>query len=220
MKRHHVYSLGSPVIGLAGGIGSGKSAVARILRELGCEVSDADSVVRVLLDEPEVQQTLRSWWGPTVISPEGVTDRRAIADIVFHQPEERRRLEALLHPIVSRRRREQWKALDADPQRLIPAYVIDAPLLFEAGLDAECDAVIFVDADRSDREARVAAGRGWDAAELARRESAQLSLDLKRERSDHTIENRGDLASLRTQVEQVLHRILHQHASRARTAPS
>ena len=84
----------------------------------------------------------------------------------------------------------------------------DAPLLFEVGLERECDAVIFVDAPRELRLARVRATRGWDDAELARREASQLPLDEKRRRSTDVVENSGDPAALRRAVERVLAAII------------
>jgi dephospho-CoA kinase len=89
------------------------------------------------------------------------------------------------------------------------ALVIDAPLLFEAGLDRECDAVIFVDSPPALRLERVRRARGWDAAELARRESSQLPLDVKRSRADDTVQNAGDLDALEAQVRAALERILN-----------
>lgn len=186
---------GVPTIGLAGAIGAGKSAVARILAEAGCAVADADAAVREILAEPEVAATLRSWWGPRVIAADGSVDRGAIAGIVFEDPSERRRLESLLHPLVAARRAATFAAAGEAPAR-----VIDAPLLLEAGLDRECDLVLFVDAPRELRLRRLRESRGWEEAELDRRERAQWPLDRKRARADHVISNDADLASLRIRV--------------------
>lgn len=176
------------VIGIAGGVGSGKSAVARALARLGCLVSDSDAGVRELLTRPGIVATLRSWWGERVVAPDGSADRGAIASIVFADDAERRRLEDLLHPKLRSAREALIKRARAEGA---PGVVIDAPLLFEAGLDAECDAVVFVEVPRAERLARVSASRGWDASELDRRESAQLPLPEKRRRSDHVLDNSG-----------------------------
>jgi len=192
-----------PVIGLAGAIGAGKSTVASILAAAGCLVSDADRLARDILADPAVVAELVSWWGKGVTNAEGRPDRKAIAEIVFADPEARRRLEALIHPRVHRAREA---AFDAAPPGT-PALVVDAPLLFEAGLAQECDAVIFVDADRATRVERVA-NRGWAADELDRREAAQWPLDRKRASADHVVRNDADLASLRTQVLERLGRIV------------
>ncbi|MFW5653099.1 MAG: dephospho-CoA kinase, partial [Planctomycetota bacterium] len=201
MGTTRVYAVDAPIIGVAGGIGSGKSAVARQLATEGCIVSNADDEVRTLLRRPDVRDELVNWWGDRILDPDGAIDRRAVADIVFNNDAERKRLEAYLHPRVSEQRRTRWEAIEAgkadtadaetpaDGSTSVVAFVIDAPLLFEAGLDHECDAVIFVHADREVRLTRVRENRGWDSAELDRREQAQWPLDLKRERADHTIVN-------------------------------
>ena len=176
---------GPPTIGLAGGIGAGKSRVAALLAELCCVVSDSDADARAVLADPEVIDTLRSWWGDEVVGVDGAIDRGKVAGRVFTDVEERRRLESVLHPRIHERRAARFAAAPPDTR----AFVIDAPLLFEAGLDAECDAVIFVDASRPTRLARVAANRGWSDEELARRESAQWPIDRKRSLATLIIDN-------------------------------
>jgi dephospho-CoA kinase len=193
-----------PIIGLAGGIGSGKSAVAGILSRLGCVVCDADGLARQALRDPEIRDTVVAWWGPGVLDAAGEIDRAAVAAIVFSRPEDRARLESIVHPWVQARRKALFEQAPADAS----ALVIDAPLLFEAGLDAECDAVIFVDADRARRVARVSVRRGWNEQELDTREDSQLPLDEKRARSDYVISNNGDLQALAEQVHRILNEIV------------
>ena len=192
------------IIGLAGGIGAGKSAIADILRSLGCLVSDSDHEAKAQLDNPEVRERLVKWWGTRILDEQGRIDRSVVAGIVFSDSQERVRLEALVHPRLKRARSELLERAVRDGA---PAVVIDAPLLFEAGVDAECDAVIFVDAPREHREARVA-GRGWTPAELGRREDAQLPLEEKRRRSTHYIENAGSEESLAQSTETTFRSIL------------
>jgi dephospho-CoA kinase len=180
------------VIGLVGGIGAGKSTAAQALGELGCLVVDADREARAALDRPEVRGTLVRWWGPKILTAEGLIDRGKVAEIVFAEPMQRNRLEALVHPMVKADRRSLVKRAAEEGR---PGVVIDAPLLFEAGSDKDCDAVFFVEAPREVRLARVAK-RGWDAAELDRREAAQMPLDEKRSRADEVILNDGDRESL------------------------
>jgi dephospho-CoA kinase len=189
-----------PVVGLVGGIGSGKSAVAAMLGELGCLVSDSDELVRRQYEDPAVRAQLQNWWGPGILDERGLVDRAAVAAIVFRDAAERARLEALLHPRVEA---ERARAFAAAPVGT-PALVIDAPLLLEAGLASSCDVIWFVDAPESLRRARVMGSRGWSAEELARREAAQWSLDRKRAASHHSLRNDGDPASLREQVMQAL----------------
>lgn len=201
-----------PVIGLAGGIGAGKSEVARALAELGCVVSSSDALGAAALQDPSIASTLRQWWGDTVFGPPGPDgcahpDRRRIAARIFDSPAERARLEALLHPWIAR---ERHRIFDAAPPGT-PALVIDAPLLFEVGLDRECDAVVFVDAPLQTRQERVQAHRNWGPDELSRREAAQWPLDLKRQKADHVISNDARSDALRAQVRQVLGAVLEAH---------
>lgn len=217
------------VIGLAGGIGAGKSEVARLLADLGCAVLDSDAQAKAILDEPAVRDELVRWWGERILlppqsnAPDRRVDRRAIAQIVFSSEPDRLRLEHLVHPILKQRRAATIAALSRGEPALAPpapgrrprAVIIDAPLLFEAGVDAECDAVIFVDAPRPMRLDRVQRARGWDEAEFSRRESAQLPVEEKRRRSSAVIVNTGDLASLEPQVGQALDRLAPQRSASA-----
>jgi dephospho-CoA kinase len=197
---------GKPIIGVIGGIGSGKSFVARLFGELGCLVIDSDRAVREAYASPEVRQALRQWWGDQVLDATGAVDRSAVARIVFADPPQLQRLEHLLHPMVARRRDQIMAAAANDAQ--VVAFIWDTPLLLETQLDRSCDAVVFVDAPLAARAQRVAATRGWDEAELLRREKAQLPLDRKREIADHVIDNAADADTVRRQVRQVLSRIL------------
>ncbi|MBM91150.1 MAG: dephospho-CoA kinase [Phycisphaerae bacterium] len=191
----------TPVIGIVGGIGSGKSTVARAFEELGCLVSDSDASVRQIMQEPGVQKTLRSWWGDRVIDSKGQVDRSAIAQIVFESEIERRKLEGLIHPLVHQRRHE---LIDRARKEGVQGVIVDAPLLFEAGVDSECDAVVFVDTPRETRLARVKSARGWDDRELDRREKTQLGLEEKRKRSDYVLSNTGLPEELHGRVARVL----------------
>ena len=213
-----------PVIGLVGGIGAGKSAVARALESLGCVVMDSDAQAKALLENAGVRETLVSWWGEGVLKSEGAggagkasggrIDRAAVAAIIFGAPAERRRLEMLIHPMLHAERRRRIQEIEAARTSLSPAaIVIDAPLLFEAGVDRECDAVIFVEAPFEARLKRVCESRGWDEAELRRREASQLPLDEKRRRARHVVENTGSLDDLRAQVSRVLTQIISDHAA-------
>src|ERR1700712_2002924 len=98
---------GKPIIGISGGIGSGKSFVARLFGELGCVVIDSDAQVRIAYDLPRVKQALREWWGDGVFDAGGNVSRSAVARRVFADPAERARLEGLLHPLVAQMRDEQ-----------------------------------------------------------------------------------------------------------------
>ena len=186
----------APVIGLTGGIGAGKSTVAGILATLGCVVSDSDRDAAAVLETAEVKERLQAWWGDQIIASDGTLDRRAIATQVFDDPRERGRLENLVHPLVHERRRKRFEEASPDSR----ALVIDAPLLFEAGLDEECHAIIFVDAPRELRVERVKSERGWDESEIDRREAAQLPIEEKRIRATAVITNNATADRLENDV--------------------
>jgi dephospho-CoA kinase len=199
-----------PTIGIAGGIGSGKSTVARILARLGCEVCISDDTARAVLDAPEVRAAVIDRAGAGVRAPDGSVDRAALGRALFADPALRADVERIMHPRIEARRRAQFAAAPLSTRALI----IDAPLLFEVGLERECDAVLFVDTPRDLRLARVRASRGWDDAELARREASQIPLGEKRRRSSDLVANTGDPAALEAAVAAALDAII------ARTAPT
>lgn len=199
-----------PVIGLCGGIGSGKSTVARMLGELGGLVIDSDALNREALERPEVVQKLREWWGEPVVSADGRVDRRSLGRIVFGDAAARKRLESLTHPLIAARRSAMIQQGLQDPA--VTAIILDSPLLFESNLDRLCDSIIFIETSEDQRLRRLQRTRGWDEHELHRRERWQTPLAEKRSRSGFTIRNSGSLEQLRRQVAHTLARILSQYA--------
>lgn len=197
----------APVIGLAGGICSGKSTAAHALEQAGCLVIDADELGHEVLREPEVRRTLVTWWGEDVLDHDGSISRTRVADIVFEDDAQRTRLEGLVHPRIEARR----TAIIDDAPDDVPGIVIDAPLLFEAGVDALCDAVIFIETTLEDRVQRAQTIRGWTREELLRREGRQLALDEKRSRSHHVVVDPGNPEALGQAVLDVMHRISTRH---------
>jgi dephospho-CoA kinase len=191
------------VLGIAGGIGSGKSTVARAFAALGWVVVDSDQQAAAALLRDDVRGTLVQWWGSGVLDSSGMIDRKAVGRIVFADAAERKRLEELIHPLIARGRRDAIAAATAAAGRAPDGVVYDAPLLFEAGLDRECDAVVFVDAPRERRLERVRASRGWDEHELAKREASQWPLDRKRAGCRFVVVNDGDARGVDEQVRHV-----------------
>lgn len=191
------------IIGVLGGIASGKSLVARLLAGDAGLVIDADHLAREVLASPEVVSELRAAFGSRVFAPDGTLDREALADLVFGSRKERARLEGFTHPRIRDRIRAE---LTAALERGLSPIVLDVPLLLENearhGLARECHELVFVDAPRDQREAR-ALQRGWREGELARREAVQMPLDEKRSRSDQVIHNAGSLADLERAVREI-----------------
>jgi dephospho-CoA kinase len=191
------------IIGLLGGVASGKSMVAEQLASLGAKVLNADKIGHEVLQNPKIEAAVRERWGNAVFGSDGRIDRRALARIVFAPPPdgppERAYLEQLTHaeiiPIIKER-------LDALAGSAVKAAVIDAPLLAEAGLDNLCDKLIYVDAPPEVRLER-ALVRGWRKEDFAAREDAQKSLDFKRKHADLIINNSGSPEQTQTQVERL-----------------
>jgi dephospho-CoA kinase len=195
-----------PLIGILGGIGSGKSSVARIFGSLGASVIDADRLSHEEFGDAEVADTLRSWWGEQVVPVGKPVDRHAVAAIVFDEPAELARLEGLLYPRLEKRREELIAVYSADPG--VVAIVLDAPKLFEVGLHKRCDANVFVETDLAIRLARVGATRGWTESQLQKREKLLESLDTKKAIADYVIVNHSSIADLCPDVERVLASVL------------
>jgi len=179
---------GIPIIGIVGGVGSGKSHVARLFGQLGCAVIHSDEQVTRAYALPHIVASLRQWWGDEVFRADGTLDRRRIAAKVFSSAEDRARLEQLVHPAVAKLRIEEMEQAAAAPHPPL-AFVWDSPLLIETGLAGQCDAVVFVDAPFEVRLERVRQIRGWDEAELKQRENSQTPLDNKRALSHYVVAN-------------------------------
>jgi dephospho-CoA kinase len=188
------------VIGLTGGIGSGKSTVARIFKELGAAVVDADQLARQVVGpgEPALQEVIAAF-GPGVILPDGSLDRPRLASIIFGDESARATLNAITHPRIRSRMRAEVEARRGLPGLL----VLDIPLLFEGAAHEEIDASVVVWVDRATQLRRLVERDGFTIEEAQRRIAAQMPLDAKRERADHVIDNSRSLEDTRVQVEEV-----------------
>lgn len=199
-----------PVIGIIGGIGSGKSTVARHFEKLGAVVLDADRIGHEMLGRDEVKRAACRRWGKGILDADGRINRRKVARIVFGRGRAARAeleyLQGLVHPLIGQRLRDS--VAQAQRRGKVPAIVIDAALLVEAGWDRECDYVVYVEADRQQRIERVQQARGWSAEEAGARQRAQDSLKLKRERADYVVDNSGSLDATLRQVERLFSRFL------------
>jgi dephospho-CoA kinase len=198
---------GKPIIGIVGGIGSGKSFVARIFGDEGCLVINSDEQVAQAYEREDVKKALVGWWGPEVVGADGKVNRSAVARRVFADAAERKRLEGLIHPLVAEMRERVMYAGARDAA--VRAFVWDTPLLVEVGLHRHCDAVVFVEASEAERKRRVVETRGWTEADWAAREKSQMALDKKREMANYIVRNTaGADDDVRSQVRETLSRIL------------
>lgn len=189
---------GKQVIGILGGIGSGKSTVASILADLGAIVLDADQCAKDLLFEPEVQKEIKNTFGDGVFGPDGHIDRKLLASRVFVHDSERAKINAIIHPRVRLLFRNKIKAIQADSNDAI--IVLDVPLLLGSELKNLCDLLIMVNTPLETRSQWVQRDRQWEEDELNKRESFQPSIQEKCEAADVFIDNNGTLEELKKKV--------------------
>ncbi len=177
------------VAGITGGIGSGKSHVARLFVELGAGLIDADVIGHQVLGLSGIRQRIAVEFGSGVIDDLGHVRRRELAKIVFGDSADSQfrlvRLESITHPEISIRIREQ---IESFRKQDVPVVILDAPVMFKSGWDQICDRILFVDASLAVRLERTRS-RGWNSDELNRRESRQLPIDEKRARATDYIDN-------------------------------
>jgi dephospho-CoA kinase len=196
------------VIGLLGGVASGKSLVAAIFAEQGLGVLDADRAGHEALQLPGVIAAARKRWGDEILAPDGSLDRRRLAKIVFEPDEkgacEREFLEQLTHPEIARLLTEEVNRMAASG---VSAVVLDAAVMLEAGWDKWCDKLVYIEVPHTIRLAR-ALSRGWKEEEFTAREAAQKSLDFKSRQADVTIDNSGSTERTRAQIERFLPTLL------------
>jgi dephospho-CoA kinase len=191
------------VVGLLGGIGSGKSQVAAAFARYGARVIAGDQLGQAALRDPAIRTRVVSRWGQGIVDEKGAIDRGRLAAIVFADSAERKALEAITHPWIRQHIHAAVEEARNDP--CVPLIVLDAAVMLEAGWNEVCDRLLFIDAPRAVRLQRVAQQRGWSEKEVAAREQAQLPLTEKAVRADHVLDNSSSLEHLNRQVNDLLH---------------
>jgi dephospho-CoA kinase len=188
-------------IAITGGAGSGKSTVARMFKELGAEVLDADQVARdaVAVGQPAWQE-LRRLYGENFFNQNGTLNRSELAKRVFTDPEARRRLEVLIHPLVAQELQRQVTGLERQGVDLV---LVEVPLLFEAGQEHAFDRVIVVAAPEVDQIRRLRSRDHRKEEEIQGILQAQWPLADKVDRADYVIDNGGSLSSTQQQVNSI-----------------
>lgn len=192
-------------IGLTGGIGSGKSTVAKLLREAGYPVVDADQVARDNMEPGStVLAEVAKAFGEDIVLGDGSLDRAELARRAFSDEERTRTLNAITHPAIRAESDRRFNELEAQGAA---AAVYDMPLLVELGLDEEMDLTIVVDVDPEERVRRLVSSRGLDEQDARNRISRQISDAQRREKADVVIDNNGSLEELKQRVNEVVVRI-------------
>ncbi len=196
-----------PIIGILGGIGSGKSTVAAEFAKLGCKVIDADKIAReLLLYKKAVKEKVVGLFGRTILNSAGKIDREKLAEVVFADADKLSLINEIIHPLVLQRAQELIKQYDC--QKQVKAIVLDMPLLVEVGWDKRCDKLIFVDCEQELRLDR-AKKLGFDKNQVKIRENFQISLDNKANLVDYTVENNSDFSVLAKQVVNIFSYIMY-----------
>jgi dephospho-CoA kinase len=193
---------GIRVIGLTGGIASGKSAVSAMLRELGASIIDADQVAREVVEpgQPALSEISRRF--PGVVGADGRLDRAALGERVFRDDADRRALNAILHPRIQQAVLEKTRAL-ADAGETVVIY--EAPLIVENRIHERLDGLILVVVPREVQLARLMARNGLSREQAEARLAAQLPLDDKRKHATWIVDNSGTPEETRAQVERLWH---------------
>ena len=205
-----------PIIGILGGIGSGKSTVAAGFAKLGCKVIDADKIAHELLDEPVVKEKIIASFGRAILDSDDKIDREKLADVVFADAHTcgyactgANRLSSLnriIHPLVLQKAEELVEKYNR--QKQVKAIVLDMPLLVEVGWEKRCDRLIFVNCEQKLRLNR-AKKLGFEKKQVKIRENFQISLDNKADLADNTIENNSDFSALARQVVNIFSYIMY-----------
>lgn len=193
------------VVGLTGGIGSGKSLVARLLRDDGVEVVDADAIAREVVrpGSPGLAAVVAAF-GSDVLLPDGSLDRKRLGERVFSDPAARAQLNAITHPLIAA---ETARRLDVLRARRVPFAFYEAALLVENGMHAALDALVVVDTDPAIQRARVMARDGLSGAEAEQRIAAQAPRATRRAVADLILANDGSEAALAAQVAALVARL-------------
>ena len=186
------------IVGFLGGIGSGKSTAARIMRSLGADCVCADKMALALLEKERYKKAIIEEFGREILDGKGKIDKKKLAAMAFSTERNLKKLNSILHPpvvsgIVQRIGR-------TPPGRV---FVIDAPLLFETGMQALCDFLFFIESKKNRRLARIANERGWSKDDIQRRQRFQMPLRRKRKVADLVISNDGDLKTFEKQVKEI-----------------
>jgi dephospho-CoA kinase len=192
-KRSHILK-----IGVTGGIGSGKTSVCRIFESLGIPVLYADDIAKKISNyDPNVRRRITRLLGPAAYGPEGLYNREFVASKIFSDKKLQQRLNAIIHPEVEKELQRRFQ--DAE-QKNAKMVVVEAALIYEAGLDKQLDAVIVVDAGEGERIRRIVERDGATEKDIRKRMSAQWAVSKKIAKAEYVIHNNGTHQDLEHKV--------------------
>ena len=202
------------LVGLTGGIATGKSMVSALLRQLGCEIIDADLLAREVVEPGRpAWTTIVAEFGQDVVTGDGALDRKRLGAIVFANPERRRRLEAITHPAI--RERFQARLDELAEHGFTGIVVFDAAVMIESGNYKNMDRLVVVVTDEPTQMSRLQGRDGTDDAEGRRKIASQMPLSEKAKLADYVIDNSGDRHATAEQVRRVFAALMSELEARS-----
>lgn len=193
------------VIGLTGGIASGKSTISSILKAVGWPVIDADLIARqIVMPGSKGLEQIVNRFGLQMLNSDGTLDRKKLGKTVFDDPKKLSDLDKIEHPLIQEAIDSQ---LDEFKKQHLPVVVLDVPLLFETGMDEECDLTVLAVVDQATQLKRLMKRDQISKMDAVKKISSQMSLKEKMQRADVIIDNNGTLEQTRSQVAELVDRV-------------
>jgi len=196
-----------PIIGIVGGICSGKSTVANEFAKLGCKIIDADKIAHELLQKKDVKEKIVNLFGQNILNSTGKIEHQKLADVVFADTEKLSSLNKIIHPLILKGAEELIKQYNSQIE--VKAIVLDMPLLIEVGWAKRCDRLIFIDCEQKKRIDRAKKMGIFNENQIKIRENFQISLDNKANIADNVVDNNSDFSTMVRQVADIFSYIVN-----------
>ena len=191
------------ILGLTGGIGTGKSTVAKMLREKNIPVVDTDSISKEIIEYPEVIEKIKIEISNEVFDFKNKLDRKKLSEIVFENKDKLKKLNEIMHPVILKKMWEEVEKLKKDYK----VIVVDIPLLFEINMENEVDKVLLIYSSKEIQIERIMNRDGRTREEAIKIINSQMPLYKKREKSDYIIQNNDSLEKLKKNLDKVVQKL-------------
>lgn len=191
------------ILGLTGGIGTGKSTVAKMLREKNIPVVDTDSISKEIIEYPEIIEKIKAEISSKIFNNENKLDRKKLSEIVFENKDKLKKLNEIMHPVILKKMWEEVEKLKKDYKII----VVDIPLLFEINMENEVDKVLLIYSSKEIQIERIMNRDGRSREEAIKIINSQMPLYKKREKSDYIIQNNDSLEKLKKNLDKVVQKL-------------
>lgn len=191
------------ILGLTGGIGTGKSTVAKMLREKNIPVVDTDSISKEIIEYPEIIEKIKAEISSKIFNNENKLDRKKLSEIVFENKDKLKKLNEIMHPVILKKMWEEVEKLKKDYKII----VVDIPLLFEINMENEVDKVLLIYSSKEIQIERIMNRDGRTREEAIKIINSQMPLYKKREKSDYIIQNNDSLEKLKKNLDKVVQKL-------------